>query len=48
MTSWGAVMLGGFLYLGFRRSGRRSNTNGLVIGLVIAVLLLVAVRQHTL
>jgi hypothetical protein len=47
MTSWGAVLLGGFLYLGFRRPRAKSHTTAFAIIMTVSVLLLVAVRQHT-
>jgi hypothetical protein len=47
MTSWGAVLLTGFLYLGLRRPKARSHTVLAAITMTLVVLLIVAVRQHT-
>jgi hypothetical protein len=47
MTSWGALLLGGFLFLGFRRSVPRAQKALIVVSMTAVVLLLVAVRQHT-
>ena len=47
MTSWGAALLVGFLYLGLRRPKPRSHAALAAITLTIVVLLLVAIRQHT-
>jgi hypothetical protein len=47
MTSWGAALLAGFLYLGLRRPKARSHTVLVAITMTLVVLLIVAVRQHT-
>jgi hypothetical protein len=47
MTSWGAVLLGSFLYLGLRRPRRKSHAVLAGITLTTVVLLFVAAKQHT-
>jgi hypothetical protein len=47
MTSWGAVLLGSFLYLGLRRPRARSHTVLICVTLTVVVLLAIAAKQHT-
>jgi hypothetical protein len=47
MTNWGALLIGSFLFLGLRRPNARRHTALTVVTLVVVILSVVAIRQHT-
>jgi hypothetical protein len=47
MTTWGIVLLAGFLYLGLRRPRQRSYNKLFAVIMTVGVVFAAAVRQHT-